>query len=438
MNLNTIEEHLTNINKSLNNKLFDEIKEWEEKERFMTKSISFHEEILNIIINSLESFSELYQPTIVENYENETAINKSINLTNNSIEVFKSSLELMKSKIEGNEERLNNNFEKWKPKFLKKLENYQKILLESGGDKGKLEARRREFEGQKNELGDELRIHSLNLEKMSDIIKKRKSFLKQLNEVHEKYYNQRKNKYEELTNISQGKLRLSLNHFSNKKRFKDELTSILKGSRTSAATIQELVNSLMPTDFIEYVLNDDINSLKSKCNLTDSNLKKIIDYMNSLEAIEEVLSLSYKVYPEDIPSIEFCKDDGKYYPLSEVSGGQKSTALLIIALSEGKRPIIIDQPEDSLDNPSVYEDVVSKLRQEKENRQFIVTTHNSSVSVASDSDTFIIIKSSANEGKIKFTGALDLQEVKKEVIMHLEGGIEPYTIKKNKYNIKNR
>ena len=108
----------------------------------------------------------------------------------------------------------------------------------------------------------------------------------------------------------------------------------------------------------------------------------------------------------------------------------------IIAFSEGSRPIIIDQPEDSLDNPSVYEDVVSKLRAGKEKRQFILTTHNSSVGVASDSDNFIILESTATQGDIKCVGAIDRSKVRLEIIKHLEGGQKPYKLKSKKYNVE--
>jgi ABC-type lipoprotein export system ATPase subunit len=166
------------------------------------------------------------------------------------------------------------------------------------------------------------------------------------------------------------------------------------------------------------------------------NAEKLIDTLNSKEDMSEVLALSYSVYPQDIPSIKFKKDDGEYYPISEVSTGQKCTALLIIALSEGIRPVIIDQPEDSLDTASVYEDIVTKLRGGKEKRQFILTTHNASVGVASDSDSFIVLKSTSSRGVVDCYGAIDREKVKKEVIQHLEGGPLPYSLRHQKYLIK--
>ncbi len=145
--------------------------------------------------------------------------------------------------------------------------------------------------------------------------------------------------------------------------------------------------------------------------------------------------MPYECMPEDVPNISYKKDDGVYYPLAQLSVGQKCTALLLIALSEGSMPIVIDQPEDALDVATVYQDVVQRLRQGKDQRQFIITTHNSNVAVSSDSDMYHVLKGTATSGEIACAGAIDLEHVAKQVVDHLEGGPEPYKLRGKKYNI---
>jgi ABC-type cobalamin/Fe3+-siderophores transport system ATPase subunit len=136
-----------------------------------------------------------------------------------------------------------------------------------------------------------------------------------------------------------------------------------------------------------------------------------------------------------VPTIYYRKDGGEYAELSELSIGQKCTALLIIALCDGTMPVVIDQPEDALDIISVWEDIAKKLRRGKNSRQFILTTHNSSVAVAADSDQFIVLKAGANSGRVVAAGAIDRLDVREAVIAHLEGGTEPYILRLQKYNI---
>ncbi len=124
---------------------------------------------------------------------------------------------------------------------------------------------------------------------------------------------------------------------------------------------------------------------------------------------------------------------GSFKLLDELSVGQKAVALLIIALSDGTFPIVIDQPEDSLDLRSIWDDVCMKMRNSKEQRQFILTTHNSSVAVASDTDMFTILQASDTNGKVLYTGTLNRQEMRKEVIDYLEGGSDTYYLKRSKY-----
>jgi hypothetical protein len=101
-------------------------------------------------------------------------------------------------------------------------------------------------------------------------------------------------------------------------------------------------------------------------------------------------------------------------------------------------PVVIDQPEDSLDIRSIWEDVCLKIRKGKERRQFISTTHSSSVAVASDTDKFIILEGSSKEGKVIFSGSMDNAPVSDEVMKYLEGGVEAYGRKHMKYQAEKK
>jgi ABC-type multidrug transport system ATPase subunit len=95
-----------------------------------------------------------------------------------------------------------------------------------------------------------------------------------------------------------------------------------------------------------------------------------------------------------------CKSESYSPIVAGLSVGQKCTAMLVIALTVGVVPIVIDQPEDSLDIRSIWEDMCSKIRRGKEWRQFIFTTHSSSLAVASDTDKFLIMEATSTHGKV--------------------------------------
>ena len=74
--------------------------------------------------------------------------------------------------------------------------------------------------------------------------------------------------------------------------------------------------------------------------------------------------------PEDEIEVEYKLDNSKHYKsLSTASAGQKTTAILTFILSYGESPLILDQPEDDLDNRLVYDLIVKRLTTAKEKRQ---------------------------------------------------------------------
>ena len=94
--------------------------------------------------------------------------------------------------------------------------------------------------------------------------------------------------------------------------------------------------------------------------------------------------------------------------LSELSPGERGIVLLIfyLALSKNKMPIIIDQPEDNLDNQSVYSKLVPCICKAKQKRQVIIVTHNPNIAVACDAEQIICCdagKKAGNQSKKKIS-----------------------------------
>jgi ABC-type multidrug transport system ATPase subunit len=170
--------------------------------------------------------------------------------------------------------------------------------------------------------------------------------------------------------------------------------------------------------------------------ITEGKAESIIDVLLLPENLPKTLALQYESFPDDQIEILYRKQDGSYHPLSELSMGQKADALLMIALGDSQMPVIIDQPEDALDVSSIWDDVCQRLRASKHARQFIFTTHNSSVAVASDSDQYVIMDANATSGWMSKSGSIDQLEVKDRIIEHLEGGTRSYNLKRKKYNVK--
>lgn len=70
-----------------------------------------------------------------------------------------------------------------------------------------------------------------------------------------------------------------------------------------------------------------------------------------------------------------------WHTLEELSAGQKATTVLLLLLLESDTPLIVDQPEDDVDNRFITEGIVPRIRKEKNKRQFIFSTHNTNIPV---------------------------------------------------------
>lgn len=132
--------------------------------------------------------------------------------------------------------------------------------------------------------------------------------------------------------------------------------------------------------------------------------------------------------PEDTLSVEYSpKGDGRdFRPLEQGSPGQKTAAILAFILAHGNEPIILDQPEDDLDNHLIYDLIVSQIRENKLRRQVIVVTHNPNIVVNGDAEAVFALDQRAGQCRVVAHGCLQSIKVRNEVCRIMEGGREAF------------
>ncbi|MGO8172493.1 TrlF family AAA-like ATPase [Rhizobium ruizarguesonis] len=125
--------------------------------------------------------------------------------------------------------------------------------------------------------------------------------------------------------------------------------------------------------------------------------------------------------------------------LDELSTGQKATAVLLLLLLESNAPLIVDQPEDDLDNRFIADSIVPAMRVEKRRRQFIFSSHNANIPVLGDAEQIVglmpIIDGGIERTVIEqdLCGSIDVPEIKDLVKNLLEGGQRAFTTRRAKY-----
>lgn len=121
--------------------------------------------------------------------------------------------------------------------------------------------------------------------------------------------------------------------------------------------------------------------------------------------------------------------------LDELSKGQRATALLLLLLGASNSPLVIDQPEDDLDNRFIYSGVVARLRALKGQRQILVSTHNANVPVLGDAELVVTLEGDGSNGWIAPSGlgSLDTQVVRESAEDLLEGGRDAFNARQHLY-----
>jgi len=145
-----------------------------------------------------------------------------------------------------------------------------------------------------------------------------------------------------------------------------------------------------------------------------------------------------------IYSLEYLKPeysirwDGK--PLESLSAGERGNLLLIffLLIAKDPRPLIIDQPEDNLDNQTIYKTLVPCINEAKKHRQIIMVTHNPNLAVVCDADQIIYSKiEKDNKNKVIYdTGAIENPILNKHILDVLEGTRPAFDSRDHKYQQK--
>jgi len=147
--------------------------------------------------------------------------------------------------------------------------------------------------------------------------------------------------------------------------------------------------------------------------------------------------------PDAYVEFEFRDHDGSYIPFERASPGQQAAALLTLLLKQKAGTLLIDQPEDDLDNRVIMQ-IAKLLRTTKINRQLIFATHNPNFVVNGDADKVIVMNSgspaSTNSGSaahrmsIFADGAIETPSVRDAITDIMEGGKEAFELRSRKYD----
>ncbi|OQY08460.1 MAG: hypothetical protein B6I28_04730 [Fusobacteriia bacterium 4572_132] len=410
----------------LDNKIYKELLEkqgiFNNEHLILEKLKKKYQDIFDKINFSFEEEQEeIVTPDIKEIYVKYFKIMKK-HIEN--IEVIKKKIEEDKVKIEEDISKSN-----WKKYFLE-----NKIKLEHEEEKIKLEAGTLDI----TEIREKISKNEEKLEKYEQEIEKKDDLKKQLNSTFElilKIRDEIKKKRENhLKESLQGlDVRIKIKSYRNKEDFEKQFRNLIGKPKEFSNDIDKIVDEIFKGEFLKKRVSfiEKIKNIKTeKKNDLHNNLIEIIKGFNNENMADIELLL-----PEDEVVVEYKQNEGGFKPLKTASAGQKTSAILTYILSREKNPLILDQPEDDLDNELIYNLIVKSLKNSKNKRQIIVVTHNANIPVNGDSEYIVVLDSNSKEVKKLAANSIDDEEIVKSICNIMEGGKPAFDLRNKKYRI---
>ncbi len=237
-----------------------------------------------------------------------------------------------------------------------------------------------------------------------------------LNDLWHEEFRAIKNELDKV-NQSHSSLRIELKFKGDKNAFTSFMKDIFRGSRIRESTLQNFADS-----YVDFgAMYKEWEKLEKEAGKSAHLLEQYFN--DNLEAL-----LTFQVPNSFI--IKYRDKELQYHSL-----GQRASALILFVLSQQENDVfLIDQPEDDLDNQTIYQDVIKLIQDLKSKTQFIFATHNANFPVLGDAEQ-VIACSYSNDQINTESGSIDCQKLQQAIVDIMEGGEEAFRQRKRRYEI---
>lgn len=269
-------------------------------------------------------------------------------------------------------------------------------------------------------------------EELRNLLNLRSKLKERLKSIRHELFRIREEEISKINAVLKNRLKIKVIFEGNRKYFKSAFTNLLTASGIQKDAISEIVdneNITIDGIFISDIINEGILKIREKFNLTEKMAERLLKHFQDKNKLFELETL----FPDDMIIIEL-NVDGNFLPLNKLSPGQRATALLLLLFILKENTILIlDQPEEDLDNRFIFEDVVKILRELKGKRQIIMATHNANIPVLGDSELIVVLDKKGDHCVISDCGSIDKESIRENVKKIMEGGEEAFRRRAEKY-----
>lgn len=303
---------------------------------------------------------------------------------------------------------------------------YQELLKQDSALRGQA-AERSNLERMKNDLLAKKCQRDALIEKQSSLQRDRMQLLQKLSELRDSRYAVRTEIAKRINEALMPTIRITIEQSGHHGQYRALLEEALRGGRMKQGIVaQRIVEGIAPAELVVMIRRGEIAAIEQRCGINEEQARKVVDALKNTETLFALETVELA----DRPRIEL-KDGEGYKDSSALSTGQKCTTILPILLLESNWPLLVDQPEDNLDNRFVCESVVSSVRKVKSRRQLVFVTHNANIPVLADAEKVFVLESDGVRARLATEGNVD--ECRDAIVNLLEGGEEAFKRRQERY-----
>ena len=263
-------------------------------------------------------------------------------------------------------------------------------------------------------------------EKREELLSLRRDLLKRCSEQRDDRYELR-NKVAEYLTSTFSLLRVQIIQDGNTDSYQSAISERLKNERVQRGVqSKRIVEALTPKQLAALVTKGASKEFAAAIHCDEDVARRMLEALGSDGGAYDIETIEL----EDRPRIELL-DGERYKEATSLSTGQRCTTILPILLLQSARPLLVDQPEDNLDNAFVYDTIVKALRDAAGTRQVLFVTHNPNIPVLGNADRVFVFDSDGEHGRLRATGTVD--ECREEIESVLEGGRKAFLERKERY-----
>lgn len=260
---------------------------------------------------------------------------------------------------------------------------------------------------------------------------RRDEVLSSLKTVREQRFKQREATSLRLNKLLEPKIRVKIERNASYDKYSDVIISVLRGSGIHYNVVAPLLaQRISPYELAVACESDDWEFISNASGMDADRSRKVASLIRS-HGVADVLMAPV----ED--DIKMMLHTGKNtVPTEQLSTGQRCTVILPILLNEASRPLVIDQPEDNLDNAYIVDTVIRSMGDRTQSGQVICSTHNANVPVLGNAKWVIVMKSDGRRGYVASSAPLEDAVSVAAITDFMEGGKEAFARRSKFYSTK--